>query len=188
MILIGLCGAAGAGKGSVAARLVAEYGFLEMAFADPLYEAASVITGLPVESMKDRATKEKPLATCGGKSPRQILQMLGTEFGRQMIHEDIWVMRTMLAVLSARRANRHGVVITDVRFDNEAVAIREEGGVIFEVVRPGAACLAANAASHASEAGISREHILATISNCGTLDDLNAAVDEAVSCLHADIM
>lgn len=187
-MLIGLCGAAGAGKGSVAARLVEKHDFLEMAFADPLYAAVAVITGLPVESLKDRATKEKPLAACGGKSPRQMLQLLGTEFGRQMIHEDIWVMRTMLAVLSARRADRQGVVITDVRFDNEAVAIREEGGVIFEVVRPGAACLASDAAGHASEAGISREHILATLVNAGTFDDLNATVDEAVSSLHADIM
>lgn len=188
MILIGLCGAAGAGKGSVAKRLVEEYGFLEMAFADPLYAAVSVITGLPVSDLKDRTIKEKPLATCGGKSPRQMLQLIGTEFGRQMIHEDIWVMRTMLAVVQASKTGLHGVVITDVRFDNEAVAIREEGGVIFEVVRPGSACLAANAAGHASEAGIGREHILATILNCGTLDDLNATVDEAVSGLHADIM
>lgn len=188
MILIGLCGAAGSGKGSAAKRLVDGYGYLELAFADPIYQAVSAITGMSVPLMKKRSNKEAPLPHCGGKSPRELLQLLGTEFGRGMIHEDIWVMRTMRTVALARKEGAEGCVITDVRFDNEAVAIREEGGFILEITRPGAGCLTGGAASHSSEAGIGREHIFATIRNDGTLADLDAAVDAAVSGLHADIM
>lgn len=188
MILIGLCGAAGSGKGEVAGRLVQSMGFLELAFADPLYAAVAAITGKPVEWLKDRVHKERPLPWCGGKSPRELLQLMGTEFGREMVHEDIWAMRTMRAVVESRAAGLRGVVITDVRFDNESVAIREEGGVILEVVRPGYGCLSGSTASHASEAGISREHILATITNQGSIDDLWASVDEVIASLHADIM
>lgn len=188
MILIGLCGAAGSGKGAAANRLVKSHGFIELAFADPLYAAVSAITGKPVGWLKDRVHKERPLHWCGGKSPRELLQLLGTEFGRSMIHEDIWVTRAMRSVVEARDSGCPGVVITDVRFDNEAVAIREEGGVILEVVRPGDGCLSAEAAGHASEAGISREHILASIANQGTLSDLDAAVDAVLGTLHADIM
>lgn len=185
MILIGLCGAAGSGKGAAAARMVEEYGFRELAFADPLYAAISAITGLTVAQLKDRAVKEAPLPWCGGKSPRELLQLIGTEFGRNAIHEEIWVRRAMRSVQEAREA---GCVITDVRFDNEAEAIREHGGVVIEVVRPGHGCLSGAAASHASERGISREHILLTIENSGTLADLGAAVDEALASLHSDIM
>jgi hypothetical protein len=79
-------------------------------------------------------------------------------------------------------------VITDVRFDNEAAAIRDEGGFIIEVVRPGDGCLSKTASQHASEAGISREHVLASIGNYGTLDDLASSVDALIESLHADIL
>lgn len=179
MMLIGLCGAAGSGKGSVAS-VMAGCGFVELAFADPLYAAVAAITGIPVERLKDRSVKE---ATIGwlGKSPRELLQLLGTEFGRGMIRDDIWVMRTMQAVDAI---DADGCVITDVRFDNEAEAIRSRGGLIFEVVRPGHACLRGDASGHSSERGIAKEHILATIANSGTLADLDAAVRS----LLADIM
>ena len=188
MILIGLCGAAGCGKGSAAYRLVNAHGFREMAFADPLYAAVAAITGKTADWLKDRVHKERPIPWCGGKSPRELLQLLGTEFGREMIHTDIWVMRAMRSVQKAREEGLAGVVITDVRFDNEAAAIREEGGFIIEVVRPGDGCLSGAAAQHASEAGISREHILASIGNYGTLDDLASSVDAVIESLHADIM
>ena len=188
MILIGLCGAAGCGKGSAAYRLVNAHGFREMAFADPLYAAVAAITGKTADWLKDRVHKERPLHWCGGKSPRELLQLLGTEFGREMIHTDIWVMRAMRAVREAESEGAAGVVITDVRFDNEAAAIRAEGGFIVEVVRPGDGCLSDTTAKHASEAGISREHILASIGNYGTLDDLAASVDAVIESLHADIL
>lgn len=184
MRLIGLCGAAGSGKDTVAEHLRRGYGFRVLAFADPLYAAVSAITGLPVERLRDRGQKERPIDWLG-KSPRELLQLLGTEFGRNMIRDDLWVRRAMQEVAGSTEA---GCVITDVRFDNEAEAIREAGGFVIEIVRPGMACLTATAASHSSERGISREHIILTLTNSGTIDDLNASVDAAIRSLHADIM
>lgn len=184
MILIGLCGAAGAGKDTAAEHLAAHHGFRVLAFATPVYEAVAAITGLAVDDLRDRRRKEEPIEWLG-KSPRELLQLLGTEFGRGMIRDDIWVER-------ARRVWRDhkgaGVVVTDIRFDNEAAAIREDGGFVLEVVRPGDGCLKDGAAKHSSEAGISREHILATVDNSGTIRDLAAAVDAVLCSLHADIM
>lgn len=182
MILIGLCGVAGSGKGEVAARLARRHGFMEMAFADPLYEAVSAIVGKPVAWLKDRANKEEVIPWLG-KSPRELLQLMGTEFGRKMIHPEIWIRSAVERIDSSRP-----VVFTDVRFDNEAQAIQEAGGVIFEVIRPFAACLKPHTAAHESEQGIMGEYVYLTIENTGTLDDLAAAVDAAVSSLHADIM
>lgn len=178
-MLIGLCGAAGCGKGSVAGFLAAgESPFVEIAFADPLYAAVSAITGLPVASLRDRETKERPIEGFG-KSPRELLQLLGTEFGRKMIGESIWVDRAMRTV-EHYQLSGIGVVISDVRFDNEAEAIRERGGVVWRVVRNAPSCLSEAASQHESEGGIRAELIDLTVRNNGSLVDLRAAVDTAL--------
>ena len=171
-MLIGLCGAAGAGKNSVAEFLTDSDGciFIQMAFADPLYQCISTITGLPVARLKDRAVKEAVIPWLG-KSPRQMLQSMGTEWGRGMIHDEIWIRIAM------ERAGQHssvgrGVVFTDVRFDNEAQAIVDAGGEVWRIARPGWRCLADAAAAHSSEAGVSDRLIARTIDNSGSLDDL----------------
>lgn len=165
-MLIGLCGAAGCGKTTIAEGLRDRHGFKILSFADPLYDAVSVITGVPVERLKDRAVKEVELAGIG-KSPRFLLQTLGTDWGRRMIDENIWVNAAM-----ARVADDEDVVIADVRFDNEADAIRDRGGRVLYVIRPGWQCLMAAEASHASERGVSIEKIDGYLTNDGTVDQL----------------
>jgi hypothetical protein len=172
MRLIGLCGDAGAGKGSVAAVL-AGMGFLEMAFADRIYQAVAVITGYSIADLKNRRFKEEPLPWLGGKSPRHLLQTLGTEWGRQTVSPDLWVTMTMRHIDHlARGLDDIAVVITDVRFANEAEAIRQRGGVIWEVRRPGASCLDAAAAGHSSEGGLDESLVDAVIWNNSTLESL----------------
>jgi len=178
-MLIGLCGAAGAGKNSVANFLTDSDGcrLYQLAFADPLYQCVSTITGLPVARLKDRDVKEAVLPHLG-KSPRQMLQSLGTEWGRGMVHDEIWIRITM------ERAGEHltvgrGVVITDVRFDNEAQAIVDAGGEVWRVIRNGWRCLDDNTAAHQSEAGVSDHLIARIIDNSGSLDDLRAQLSAA---------
>lgn len=183
MNLIGLCGPAGGGKDSVAMRLRDKHGFTVLAFADPLYAAVAAISGMSVSDLKNRRLKEDVIPWMG-KSPRQLLQLLGTEFGRGMIRDDVWIQRTMMRL----DPSEAGYAITDVRFDNEAEAICDRGGSIVEVVRPGSACLRDDTACHSSEAGIRRDYIARTILNDGTLEDLAASADEAVTSLHAAIM
>ena len=182
MILIGLTGSAGSGKGEVASILARKHGFKEMAFADPLYEGVSAIVGKPVAWLKDRANKEEIIPWIG-KSPRELLQLLGTEFGRKMIHPELWIRSAV-----ERIDPSSPIVFTDVRFDNEAEALDRAGGVIFEVIRPSAACLNAHTAAHESEQGIMSKYVYLVIQNTGTLDDLGDAVDAAIASLHADIL
>lgn len=171
-MLIGLCGPAGAGKNTVAEMLVDDAGrpYRQVAFADTLYDCVSLVTGMTVEQLKNREIKEQPLPWLG-KSPRQLLQTLGTEWGRLLVHEELWVRVTMEKLRGDLEAGR-GVAITDVRFDNEAAAIIAAGGEVWRVVRPGWRCLAADAAKHQSEAGVSDHLIARTVDNSGTLDDL----------------
>jgi len=170
-MLIGLCGPAGAGKNTVAEFLMDSDGgpFAQIAFADPLYECVSTITGLAVAKLKDRDVKEEVIPWLG-KSPRQLLQTLGTEWGRGTVHPEIWIRIAMER--AAKHLTFNSVVITDVRFDNEAQAVIDAGGEVWRVTRPGWRCLADEAAAHQSEAGVS-DHLLARIiDNSGSLDDL----------------
>jgi hypothetical protein len=177
-MLIGLCGAAGAGKNTVADFLADSSGgpFVQIAFADPLYECVSTITGLSVSRLKDRDVKETVIPWLG-KSPRQLLQTLGTEWGRGTVHTEIWIRIAM------ERAGQHldfnSVVITDVRFDNEAQAIVDAGGEVWRVTRPGWRCLVDAVAAHSSEAGVSDHLIARTIDNSGSLDDLRLQLNAA---------
>ena len=178
-MLIGLCGPAGAGKNTVAEFLTDLDGctLVQMAFADPLYECISTITGLPVARLKDRVVKEAVIPHLG-KSPRQMLQSMGTEWGRGMVHDEIWI-RIAMEQASQHLTVGRSVVIADVRFDNEAQAIIDAGGEVWKVTRPGWRCLADEAAAHQSEAGVSDHLITRTIDNSGSLDDLRAELAAA---------
>ncbi len=173
-MLIGLCGPAGAGKNTVAEFLT---DCRQIAFADPLYECVSTITGIPVSRLQDREVKEAVLPWLG-KSPRQMLQSLGTEWGRDTIHSEIWI-RIAMERAKAELAAGRGVVITDVRFDNEAQAIVAAGGEVWRVVRLGWRCLSGDTAAHQSEAGVSDHLTARTIDNSGSLDDLRTQLPAA---------
>ncbi len=173
-MLIGLSGAAGSGKNTVAELL----GFRQTAFATPLYKMLAALTGLPVRDLQNRATKETPIGWLG-KSPRELLQTLGTEWGRNLVAEDVWVRATLQEIAPWLAAGER-VAITDVRFDNEAAAVRTAGGRVVRVVRPSHGCLASDAARHSSEAGISSHLIDAWIENTGSLDALKAAAEAVI--------
>ena len=67
-----------------------------------------------------------------GKSPRQIWIDMGTKTVREHVYEPTW-----LDYLLKGQHDLDVLVIPDVRFPNEAEAIREAGGVLVKIVRPG---------------------------------------------------
>jgi len=172
-MLIGMCGAAGSGKDTIADIL----GFDRVAFADPLYEMVAIVTGLTPAEMRDRETKEREIGWLG-QSPRQLLQTLGTEWGRDTISQTIWVDTAMRRVRDLLDAGR-SVVVTDVRFANEAAAIKAAGGVIWQVVR-GQGSIKGLAARHASEAGVDPLLIDRVLGNWSTIERLRQTVESAI--------
>ncbi len=128
-MLIGVCGnGAGAGKDTVANMLVQMLGGTRRAFADAVRECAEIFTGCTPEQTSTREGKETYLPDWGMTVGR-MLQRIGTDAVRDGLHPDAWVMAAM------RRLPPGRVVFSDVRFPNEAEAIRLRGGVIVRVVR-----------------------------------------------------
>ncbi|OZV74794.1 hypothetical protein CA850_29710 [Micromonospora echinospora] len=137
--MVGLLGRARAGKDTVAAHLVERYGFRRYAFADALRECALIANPIvtPVDTVGGSVRLADVVAAVGwegAKAHREVrrtLQQLGV--GVRHLQPDFWVRVVMDEV-----EHRTGpVAITDVRFPNEAEAIRTAGGVLVRVVRPG---------------------------------------------------
>lgn len=185
-MIIGLAGAAGAGKDTVAMHLCGERQFIALALADPLYDMISAMTGIAPERLADRAVKETALGWLG-TSPRRMLQTLGTEWGRGTLGDDVWVKHLFRRI--AAFGEHENFVITDVRFANEAQAIRARGGRIIEVVRPTPlAGVPDEARQHSSEAGVPDDLIDVTIVNDTDIAGLLGRVDKAIEWLLADTM
>lgn len=177
--LIGVTGKANSGKDTVGTILGRRLGALTMSCADPIKETLSRLFGFPDGCWKDRRWKETPLPMLG-VSPRILAQTFGTEWGRQMVHEDIWVSR----VIGRWRNDGYKLTaITDVRFDNEAIAILRAGGMVIRVERPDTD----DVAEHASEAGIADNLVHQTVINDGTIQQLDEKVQNAVR-EHAEMV
>lgn len=134
--VIGLTGVAGCGKDTAADILREKHRFLKLSFAEPLYDMVSIVTRTPVEVLKTRAGKEVTLDRIG-VSPRKMLQTLGTEWGRELVSPDLWI-KNLDGRLSAidSRVGILGLVVPDVRFQNEVDYIHELGGEVWRIDRP----------------------------------------------------
>lgn len=173
--IIGLAGKAGTGKDTAADHLEEHHDFARYAFAAPI--RAMLAAGLDIddEYFHDRELKEAPLPPYG-VSPRHMMQTLGTEWGRNLVHPELWLLVAKMNLVRLAMQCHGGIVITDVRFDNEANWIRAQGGTILHIRRPSAAAVAA----HASEAGVTEHAGDAIINNTGSLQHLYDCLDNIV--------
>ncbi|MFE2171890.1 hypothetical protein [Kitasatospora sp. NPDC059462] len=170
--IVGLAGLARSGKDSAAAALV-EAGWTRRAFADPLKRMLYALDPL----VFGRRTRLRELVDGIGwdeakKLPevRALLQRGGTEAGRGVLGEDVWVDRLFHDVDTWTAPT----VITDVRFPNEADEIRWRGGLVVLVVRPGQERI--GEADHVSESALAGYLFDAVIDNSGTLEQLAASI------------
>jgi hypothetical protein len=166
MKLVGISGKKRSGKNTIAEYLGRAYGFKEAAYADPLKTAARAIFGL-TPAHTDGELKEIVIPRWG-LSPRQIMQRLGTEAMRGTFGEDVWIKS-----LFARIEGEARVVVSDVRFPNEADAVREDGGIVVRVERPGLV----STDDHPSETALDGYEFDVVLLNAGTIGGLYAKVD-----------
>lgn len=176
-IIVGLAGKKRAGKDSIAHVLTSEYGFAHDSFAAPIREFVEKLTeDYSSNVFSIDGDRETAIDWLGGKSKRQLMQTLGTEWGRDMVSPTLWMdalwRRTGRATTSFHRL----LVISDVRFDDEADFIRSKGGIIIHVVRPGLN----GGDGHVSEYGVHKEDIDATLHNDGDLNHLQWRVHTAL--------
>ncbi|MDA3306243.1 MULTISPECIES: hypothetical protein [Stenotrophomonas] len=158
-LYIGIAGSNRAGKDTLANGLASALGLPCDSFAAPLRQFVAAILGLTVRELDSH--KEVAIDWLAELTPRHLMQTAGTEWGRDRVHPELWV-RSLFARLP------EGGLVTDVRFANEARAIRRRGGVVIHVNRPGHG----SSDPHASEQPLPRELVDIEVDNDGTPADL----------------
>lgn len=128
-------------------------------FAGRLKKCAAVMLGMNEAAMYHRDSKEAKIPWLG-KSVREVLQFLGNTV-RENLDKDFWVKSLFI--------NREGdLIIPDVRYKNEATAVRSRGGILIRVNRPGF-----NGDGHISETELDNfTDFHYVINNDGNLEEL----------------
>lgn len=179
---IGITGKARSGKDTVAKRLVEHHGFIRNAFADPLKRAGQQMFMLTEEQTWSDEFKEKVIEYWG-LSPRQMFQKIGTEGGRQVFGDDLWLRRLDIHFKAYSPVSNY--VVSDVRFENEAEFLRERGFTILHIASDRGTVLEGSTQRHASEMGISFDPAYdVSLDNSGSFSDLYAQVDSIVDALR----
>jgi hypothetical protein len=213
-MIIGVCGLIGAGKDTIADYLVNIHQFRRESFANTLKDAVSSVFGWDRELLEGRTRHSRewreqidpwwadrlgmPTLT-----PRWVLQYWGTEVVRRGFHDDTWI----ASLENKLRKTTDDTVISDCRFPNEIVAIKNAGGIVVRVARGPdpewyqlAEAVNAGARNmtwttskialdkfniHASETAWIGTDFDAVIDNNGTLDHLYSQVNDRVLNLQA---
>lgn len=188
---IGLVGRAGAGKDTCADILAAHHGYARLAFADALKIELTHAFGVDPRLFSARHIKETPTASLAigrstdsrfisymvntghcpitPQSPRTLMRLWGTEYRRTLDSHDYWLLRAHETVEELFRRGHRRLVITDIRFTNEAAFARDLGATIWRISRDLAN---RTPATHLSETELDLIAVDRTLTNDGHLNQL----------------
>lgn len=205
-------------------------GWKQVSFANKLKDIVCLLIGCTRKQLEDREFKEKELgeewwiiskpeigmfipysedswAAHGDfehnlirLTPRLLLQLLGTECGRQIIHPNVWVnalmskyeasvpylaFKRLMGDITRKDKEFPSWIITDMRFPNEYEAVKQRGGITIRVNRYNSTCVCVDDSSldcltpcsrkpqHESEVAL--DHVTDwdyVIDNSGTIEEL----------------
>lgn len=198
MTNIGIIGRARVGKDTAGAWLVANHGFKRVSFADPLRACALALDPIVEWDSPD------PDEVADGVSPfvvvpvrlaeliddegwevakdsypevRRTLQRIGQ--GIRAIDEDFWLRTALKSVQEANEAGQP-VVITDVRYRNEAASLVAAGFHLLHIARPGVPQLV-----HESEGALGPEDARYMVVNDGSKADLHTQLRRITDDIYA---
>lgn len=177
-LLIGLHGLAEVGKTTVALQLCELLSLRRYIIARPITGACAAALGIPLDDFLDMP--KNAVIHPVGLTKRQFMQRMGD----LLIAENP---RTLIDMLEIRRQrNRRqewlfsGDLVEDVRTEAEAQWIRDNGGIVVHIIKPGAAA----APDHRTERGVAFAESDVLLRNDGTLDDLTTRLKNTADALR----
>ena len=176
--VIGMSGWARAGKDTVADHLVAKYGYTKSSFAAPMKEALYRINPSVQNIGGSYQNLRQTIDIAGWEEAKSItpevrglLQRFGTEVGREMWGSDFWVDAAIDSIEDGSK-----VVFADVRFPNEADAIKTLGGEVWRINRNGFG----PANDHISEHAMTEYFFDNVLDNSESIEVLYQVVDQLI--------
>lgn len=176
-MLIGVHGRLGSGKDTVYERLrvvIPDRTFYRVSFADKLKDSAAALLKIDRDTMESLKRLEDYTsiwvtlpAEDGDQwqevtrmTMREFLQRYGTESHRDIFGDNFWVDQAMPKLAPHDHDHLEHYVFTDVRFENEAQAILDRGGIVIRVIGADE-----DTGDHPSERPLPNEMISYTILN-----------------------
>jgi hypothetical protein len=170
----------GSGKSTVA-HVLAQQSWQVIAFAEPLKAMAAALLDAAGYGQGEIETilstdKQRELGyLAGAPTARHLLQTLGTAWGRELIHPQLWIelwedrVRPLLEL-------GQPVVCDDLRTPEEMAAVRALGGECWLIERPQGAINDAATLGHTTEGALAGARFDRTLLNAGSIADLQALV------------
>lgn len=176
--LYGFCGKSGVGKNYVAERVFyniinrnSPKNTLIMAFADHIKIDMCIKQNFKYEDVFYNKTDEI----------RRHLQTYGTEMGRDVYGENIWVDAMIYWIQTYYDRGVKRFIITDVRFENEMQFIKKCGGYNILVEAPSRSTISPDNAMHVSENSLNNNYIDYRINNDRTSSDkLESSIEDMI--------
>lgn len=128
-MLIGIIGNAYAGKDTCANYIVKKYKYQKKAFADPIREIVKIMFMFSDNDVLIPKLKTK-IDPVFNESPRSAMQLIGTDLVRKHYSQDFW-----LHHMKQRLNPNVNIVISDIRFQNEANMVLKHGGILIKIIR-----------------------------------------------------
>jgi hypothetical protein len=173
MVLIGIAGKMGCGKDYICNNVIIPIlkhhneTFLQLAFADQIKINVMTKHNVDFKDVYINKTTET----------RRLLQLEGTENGRDLIDKNIWINYFHNWVNVFKSRNIKNFICTDVRFKNELDYIKNNGGILILINAPKRNLERLNNESQGNSTLM--EYIKNHRSECD-LDDLNSNVFDLV--------
>ena len=167
--IIGINGKAGSGKDFIAKNYYPKY--FQIAFADHFkYD----LIGKKIRTYEEVYVTKTP-------ETRHIMQEYGTEKGRNVYGEDVWISCTEAMIYNIFNRNHiQDFIFPDVRYDNEAQFIRNLGGIVISIEsNRNLSTMDDTAKKHSSESDISSDLLDVIVTN--NLDDDLASIKDQLS-------
>jgi hypothetical protein len=158
--------------------------FIIKKFAGKLKDIVCLLIGCTRADLENDDFKNTPLSAAwdeshGINTPRELLQVLGTDCGRDMIHPNIWVNALFADYKHTKcfydpegeQVRMKGLpdwLVTDMRFPNEAKAIEERDGLTIRVHTT----RAGKVSNHESETALDSHNFDYVVDNSGSVQDL----------------
>jgi hypothetical protein len=191
--VVGITGKIGSGKTTVSNYIKQYYNMNEYSFAEPLKKIGECFK---FQNKELYGTQEEKLAPSvnWGISGRVFLQRMGTEIGREILPKiipemdmgdsgSIWIRLFDIHADEVSKSDKPGLVISDIRFLNEASAIKSRGGIVIRIIRDDEKESGGHT-THASEMEMDQIKPDFIIHNSGNLDNLYNTVNNIMS--HRD--
>jgi hypothetical protein len=195
--IVAIHGLIGHGKDTISlmmARNIVSKRKEKLSFAFKIKQNVSNITGIPLHSVISRGysntvwdfTREQKETHLDewGMTLGKMLQIYGTEACRDNIHKDIWVKALMNSIPTNDDTTIY--FITDLRFPNEAEALKNAGALLVKIVRPDLEKEKGRDHGHASEQGLPDELFDVIVTNDSDLADLEEEAKYIVSYFNLD--